>query len=210
MEIEYMNEQTRFRNLELMPSTDDIDRIGLKQSIARKSKPRSNPIRSQAISEEGEGFLRRPALSESYFIPRVESKVTQKKFVEEEVRERYSSFSTTIVNDEDLVIRSDSQLREETTFLIMGQLPPIDLLVRLRGLSIVVSRDLAVATIFSHLPKFYSTKDEDPSLHMERYIKVLTSLLIINKGYYLVWFPTTVQREAYEWYRDHTKGHFVD
>ena len=29
-----------------------------------------------------------------------------------------------------------------------------------------------------------------------------------NPGYWLVWFPTTLEGEAYEWYRDHAEGHF--
>ena len=60
----------------------------------------------------------------------------------------------------------------------------------------------------SHLPKFYGTKNKDPSRHMERYIKRLASSLVTNPRYWLVWFPTTLEGEAYEWYRDHAKGHF--
>ena len=33
--------------------------------------------------------------------------------------------------------------------------------------------------------------------------------LIINQGYWLVWFLTTLDGEAYEWYRDHDEGHFM-
>ena len=46
--------------------------------------------------------------------------------------------------------------------------PPIDPLVRPRGLPIVVPQNLPVVDMPSHLPKFYGTKDEDPSRHMER------------------------------------------
>ena len=59
----------------------------------------------------------------------------------------------------------------------------------------------------SHLPKFYGTKDEDPSRHMEWYIERLASSLVINPGYWLVWFPTTLEGEVYKWYRDHAEGH---
>ena len=59
----------------------------------------------------------------------------------------------------------------------------------------------------SNLPKFWGTKDEDPSRHMERYIERLTSSLITDPGHYFVWFPTTLEGEAYKWYRDHAEGH---
>ena len=32
--------------------------------------------------------------------------------------------------------------------------------------------------------------------------------LITDQGYWLVWFPNTLEEEAYEWYRDHNEGHF--
>ena len=76
--------------------------------------------------------------------------------------------------------------------------PPIDPLVRPRGLPIVVPQNLPVVDMPSHLPKFYGTKDEDPSRHMERYIERLASSLVTNPGYWLVWFPTTLEGEAYE------------
>ena len=80
---------------------------------------------------------------------------------------------------------------------------PIDPLVRPRGLPILVPQDLAALDMLSNLPKFWGTKDEDPSRHMEQYIERLASSLITNPGYCLVWFPTTLQGEAYEWYRNH-------
>ena len=85
---------------------------------------------------------------------------------------------------------------------------PIDPLVRPRGLPIVVLQNLQAVDMPSHLPKFYGTKDGDPSKHMERYIERLASSLVTNPGYWLVWFPTTLEDETYEWYRDHAKGHF--
>ena len=87
---------------------------------------------------------------------------------------------------------------------------PIDSLVIPRGLPILVPRDLAALDMPSNLPKFWGTNDEDPSRHMERYIERLASSLITNPGYCLVWFSTTLQGEAYEWYRDHSEGHFKD
>ena len=82
-------------------------------------------------------------------------------------------------------------------------IPPIDPLVRLRGLPIVVSQNLQAVDIPFHLPKFYGTKDEDPSRYMER----LASSFVTNPGYWLVWFSTTLEGEACEWYKDHAEGH---
>ena len=62
----------------------------------------------------------------------------------------------------------------------------------------------------SNLPKFWGTKDEDTSRHMERYIERLASYVITDPGYYLVWFPTTIEGEAYEWYKDHAEGYLED
>ena len=87
---------------------------------------------------------------------------------------------------------------------LIPPIPPIDPLVRPRGLPIVVPQNLQAVDIPSHLPKFYGTKNEDPSRHMER----LANSLVINPGYWLMWFPTTLEGEAYEWYRDHAQGHF--
>ena len=85
---------------------------------------------------------------------------------------------------------------------------PIDSLAKPRGLPILVLQNLAAVDMPSHFPKFHGTKDEDPSRHMERYIERLASSLVTNPGYWLVWFPTTLEGEAYEWYRDHAEGHF--
>ena len=84
---------------------------------------------------------------------------------------------------------------------------PVNPLVRPRGLPIMVPQNLQVVDKPSYLPKFYGTKDEDPSRHMERYIERLASFLVTNPEYWLVWFPITLEGEAYEWYRDHAEGH---
>ena len=60
---------------------------------------------------------------------------------------------------------------------------PIDPLVRPRSLPIVVLQNLPAMDMPSHLPKFYGTKDEDPSRHMERYIERLASSFVTNPGY---------------------------
>ena len=67
-------------------------------------------------------------------------------------------------------------------------IPPIDPLVRPRGLPIIVPQGLPSLDIPSNLPKFYGTKDEDPSRHMERFVERVISSLITNQQYWLVWF----------------------
>ena len=87
-------------------------------------------------------------------------------------------------------------------------IPPIDPLVRPRGLPIVVSQGLVAMDMPSHILKFYGTKDEVFSRHNERFVKIIVSSLITNQGYWLVWFSTIVEGEAYEWYTYHAEGHF--
>ena len=125
--------------------------------------------------------------------------------------------SETEVDEGKTHIESDSKERVDTPIVTMAHdgkrgvrlmSPPIDMLVRPRGLPTVVPRKLVVVDMPSNLPKFWGTKDEDPSRHMKRYIKRLASSLITDPGYWLVWFPTTLEGDAYEWYRDHHKGHF--
>ena len=120
-------------------------------------------------------------------------------------------------NGKETSLEVDSEAGVDTPVVTMAQEggggvpppnPPIDPLVRPRGLPIVVPRNLVAVDMPSNLPKFWGTKDEDPSRHMERYIERLASSLITDHGYWLVWFPTTLEGEAYEWYRDHPEGHF--
>ena len=87
-------------------------------------------------------------------------------------------------------------------------IPPIDPLVRPRGLLILVPQNLVTVDMPLHLPKFYGTKDEDPSRHIERFIERVASSFITNQGYWLIWFSTTLEGEAYEWYKEHCKGSF--
>ena len=79
-------------------------------------------------------------------------------------------------------------------------IPPIDPLVRPRGLPMLVPQNLVAMDMPSNLPKFYGTRDDNPSRHMERYVERLIFSLITEQGYWLIWFPTTLDGEAYEWY----------
>ena len=66
--------------------------------------------------------------------------------------------------------------------------PPIDPLVRPRGLPILVPQNLVPMDMPVDLPEFYGTRDDDPSRHMERYIERMIFALITNQGYWLVCF----------------------
>lgn len=87
--------------------------------------------------------------------------------------------------------------------------PPINPLVQPRGLPIVVPAGLEAATIPHSLPLFRGTRNEDPSMHVEHFIELLTTCLIVDDWYYLVWFPTTLKDGAYEWYRNHNANTFA-
>lgn len=106
-------------------------------------------------------------------------------------------------------IQEPERATEEIVEMAAPQAPVLDPLVRPRGLPVAMPVGLLAATVPQNLPKFYGTRDEDPTLHMERYIEILTTSLISNEGYYLVWFPGTLHGEAYNWYRDHEEAHFT-
>ena len=63
---------------------------------------------------------------------------------------------------------------------------PIGPLVRLRGLPIEVPQNLHAVDMPSYLPKFYGTKDEDPSKDNKGHIERLASSLVTNPEYWLV------------------------
>ena len=88
--------------------------------------------------------------------------------------------------------------------------PPLNPLVQPRGLPIVVPEGLQAAPMPPNLPRFKGTRDEDPSMHVERFIELLTTCLITDHRYYLVWFPTTLKESTYEWYRNHAVATFHD
>lgn len=63
---------------------------------------------------------------------------------------------------------------------------PIDPLVRPRSLPIQVPQNLATEVVPPNMPKFYGTKNEDTSRHMERYIESLSRSLITDPWYCLI------------------------
>ena len=86
----------------------------------------------------------------------------------------------------------------------------INPLVQPRGLPIVFPEGLVAHSVPSNLPVFTGSRDEDPSLHVERFIEILTTSLVSESGYYLVWFPNTLKDGAYAWYRNHAANTFAD
>ena len=87
---------------------------------------------------------------------------------------------------------------------------PINPLVQPRGLPIVFPEGLASQSVPPNLPVFTGSRDEDPSSHVERFIEILTTSLVSEPGYYLVWFPNTLKGSAYAWYRNHAANTFAD
>ena len=61
-------------------------------------------------------------------------------------------------------------------------MPPIDPLVRPRGLSIRGPQNLVPLDMPVDHPKLYGTRDDDPSRHMEEYIKQMIIALIKDTG----------------------------
>ena len=88
-------------------------------------------------------------------------------------------------------------------------IPAIDPMILPRGLPIRVPQGLREIPIPHHLPRFSGSKDEDPSAHIEKFVEILTSSLVTDPGYYLIWFPNTLVGTAYSWYRSHAAEFFV-
>ena len=61
-----------------------------------------------------------------------------------------------------------------------------------------------------HLPMFNRTMHVFPPRHMERYVERMVFYFTTNQGYWLMWFPTTLEGEAYECHRNHAEGYFRD
>ena len=87
---------------------------------------------------------------------------------------------------------------------------PLDAMMAPRGPPIVMPQALAPRAMPSYFPKFSGLPHEDPSTHIERYIEVMLANVIAEDTYKLVWFSTTLEGAAYEWYRSHDAGTFVD
>jgi hypothetical protein len=77
-----------------------------------------------------------------------------------------------------------------------------------RGLPILIPH-VPQLTIPANLPKFSSSRNEDPAAHVERFEELLISSLVTGREYYLIWFPTTLTDSAYSWYRSHDAGTFL-
>ena len=86
---------------------------------------------------------------------------------------------------------------------------PIDLMMRPRGLPIVVPRNLREIPIPTNLPKFSGSRHEDPTAHVERFEEVIVSSLVTDPGHYLIWFSNILMDSAYSWYRSHTPRTFT-
>jgi len=85
----------------------------------------------------------------------------------------------------------------------------IDVMMLPRGLPIVVPQGLREVLIPYNLPKFFGSRDDDLATHVERFEEILISSLVTDHRYYLIWFPNTLTRTAYSWYRSHDAGFFT-
>ena len=59
--------------------------------------------------------------------------------------------------------------------LSIPPVPPIDPLVRPRGLPNLVPQNLVAMDMPSNLPKFYGTRNDDPSRHMKIFVERMDS-----------------------------------
>ena len=87
---------------------------------------------------------------------------------------------------------------------------PADAMMAPRGLPIMMPPGLAPRPMPVHLPNFSGMAHEDPSNHIERYIEALVTNVIPEETYRLVWFSTTLEGAAYDWYRSHAPDTFAD
>ena len=91
-----------------------------------------------------------------------------------------------------------------------NQQPQIDPMMLPRGLPIEVPQMPANAKPMPpNLPRFSGSRNEDPTVHIERFEELLISSLVTEPEYYLIWFPTTLTGTAYAWYRSHPARTFT-
>jgi hypothetical protein len=73
----------------------------------------------------------------------------------------------------------------------------IDLMMLPRGLPITIPNGLRGVTIPTSLPKFIGSPNEDPAIHVERFVEVLITSFVTDHDYYFIWFPSTLSDFAY-------------
>lgn len=86
---------------------------------------------------------------------------------------------------------------------------PINLLIQQKNFLIWVLKGLSAALMPPKLPVFKDIRDEGLLALIEHFIEILTTCLIINSCYYLVWFSTTLKKKAYEWYCNNSSNTFL-
>ena len=102
------------------------------------------------------------------------------ELVEEPNRTRKKSSVSTRISSEGGLQNTMDPLGASGILPPILPIPPIDPLVRPRGLPIIVPQGLPSLDMPSNIPRFYGTKDEDPSRHMERFVERVISSLITN------------------------------
>lgn len=114
--------------------------------------------------------------------------------------------------EEEVILEDDhnDRIEEVNPLPPMDPPNPVDAMMAPRGLPILMPPNLASRAMPVHLPKFSGKAHEDPSNHIERYIEALVTNVIPEESYRLVWFSTTLEGQAYDWYRSHAPETFVD
>ena len=213
-----MPPKTRSSRPELVLGLDNINRIGASSGVSRRREINSvNPINQLPHRKQLEGPSTTSRLLQDNLEPPNNNSIPpivikDKYFGLEPLEESIPEVSSLLEPSQDPIdsplTTSPGRQEPPTPTKMENPPPPINPLVRPRGLPIVVPIGLGTANIPPNLPRFHGTKAEDPAHHVERYIEVLASCLVTDPGYYLVWFPTTLHDEAYEWYRNQPENIF--
>lgn len=75
---------------------------------------------------------------------------------------------------------------------------PINSLIQLKNLSIQVLEEFSTTPMSFNLLIFKGTRHKNPSVYIEHFIVILTTYLIMDGHYYLMWFSTTLKKRAYK------------
>ncbi len=210
-----MYPRTRSTRPELVQPIDAINRTGSQRTSGRTVQGRRGAQDSSHVVELdrfGFGIATRPRASSAS--PRLE--FTQ-PLAEIDPEATFEAIDTVFKDTQSSIVQEDDGVEVATMNVVGGHeqarpppVRPINPLVQPRGLPIVVPDGLPTQSVPPHLPVFTGSRDEDPSLHVERFIEMLTTFLITDTRYYLVWFPNTLKDGAYAWYRNHPANTFAD
>lgn len=87
---------------------------------------------------------------------------------------------------------------------------PINPLVQLISLHIWIFKELSTILMLLNLLIFKDIRNEDHSVYIKYFIETLTTYLIIDRNYYLIWFSIILKERAYKWYYNHVFNTFLN